>query len=108
MTQTKDEALNLALEALEWTVEQGGGPACEHEASVCFCKENNAITAIKQALAAPTVQEPVAWSPNLDHPGYEDQRVWANGKPRQQDIDYWNKNGNGITIAVAQSQIKAN
>jgi hypothetical protein len=49
----KDKALDLALEALEWTVEQGGGPACEHEASVCFCKENNAITAIKQARSAP-------------------------------------------------------
>jgi hypothetical protein len=53
--------------------------------------------------AAP-VQEPLAWSPNIDYPGYEDQRVWANGKPRQQDIDYWNKNGNGITIAVTQSK----
>ena len=58
---TKDEALKLALETLEWAVEQAGGPLCEHESggACCFCKENNAITAIKEALAQP-MQEPVA------------------------------------------------
>ncbi len=45
----RDEALKLALEALE-------GQQPENPFSV----ESKAITAIKQALAAP-VQEPVAW-----------------------------------------------
>jgi beta-phosphoglucomutase-like phosphatase (HAD superfamily) len=53
----KDEALKLALEALKevaartgarWALEQG------------YAGHWEAITAIKQALAAPTVQEPVA------------------------------------------------
>ena len=49
MTHTKDEALKLALEALEklWLLGD--------QAAVIA---NPAITAIKQALAAPTVQEP--------------------------------------------------
>lgn len=48
----KDEALKLALEALEWltSAEPGNEPPV-----------NAAITAIEQALAAP-VQEPVAWA----------------------------------------------
>jgi hypothetical protein len=49
---TKDEALDLALEALEklWLLgDQAGAIA------------NPAITAIKQALAAPTVQEPYGY-----------------------------------------------
>jgi hypothetical protein len=48
-----DEALlRQALEALQWVVEQGGGPKCEHESgnAVCFCKENAAIAAITQRL----------------------------------------------------------
>jgi len=49
---TKDEALKLALEALETT----GAKSSDQ-----WQKERKAITAIKQALAAPTVQEPVAW-----------------------------------------------
>jgi hypothetical protein len=47
---TKDKALDLALEALDGLYEPG-----EME------RVNRAITAIKQALAAPVVQEPVAW-----------------------------------------------
>ena len=56
---TKDEALKLALEALEWVVEQAGGPVCEHESggAVCFCKENKAITSIKEALAQPEQEQ---------------------------------------------------
>jgi hypothetical protein len=46
----KDEALKLALEALEWEESQTAYPSR---------MMTNAITAIKQALAAP-VQEPVA------------------------------------------------
>lgn len=46
-----DEALmRQALEALEWVVDQAGGPACEHEGSVCFCKENKAINALRARL----------------------------------------------------------
>jgi hypothetical protein len=47
MTHTKDEALKLAYEALEFDGFYG-------------TQKQRAITAIKQALAAP-VQEPVAW-----------------------------------------------
>lgn len=57
--------------------------------------------ATQQAAPEP-VGEVVAWSPALTYPGYEDQRVWANGKPRQEDIDYWQKNGNGITYAYTR------
>ena len=47
-----EAALNECKDALEWVVEQGGGPACEHEGGiVCFCKENNAINAARAALA---------------------------------------------------------
>ena len=42
-------------------------------------------------------QEPVAWSPSLTYPNYEKERVWLNGKPRQEDVEYWSENGNGIT-----------
>jgi hypothetical protein len=58
---TKDEALDLALEALEKSV-----ATCfdrySHEQVMSRPEHfiNQAITAIKQALAAP-VQEPVAW-----------------------------------------------
>jgi hypothetical protein len=57
MTHTKDEALNLALEALEtgWSPTYTGRDAKE--------MGMKAITVIKQALAAPTLQEPVAWTP---------------------------------------------
>lgn len=46
------EALQECLTAIEWCVEQGGGPACEHEGGVvCFCKENNAINSARAAIA---------------------------------------------------------
>lgn len=50
------EALQEAKAALEWCVEQGGGPACEHESGgvVCFCKENNAISSARAAIAKAT------------------------------------------------------
>lgn len=63
-----------------------------------------AAAEIRRLLAAapkPEPVEPVAWCPALTYPGYEAQRVWANGKPRQQDIDYWAKEGCGITYAYA-------
>lgn len=44
-------ALEACHGALEWVIEQGGGPACEHEAGVCFCKENNALNAARAAIA---------------------------------------------------------
>jgi hypothetical protein len=52
---SKDEALKLALEALETLVNGSGFAPAEN-----INKAQAAITAIKQALAAP-VQEPVAW-----------------------------------------------
>lgn len=49
-----NNALLVALEdtksALEWVIEQGGGPACEHDAAVCFCKENNALESARSAI----------------------------------------------------------
>jgi hypothetical protein len=72
--QMKDEALKLALEALE-----------NHEGNYKLndagCdRQDRAITAIKQALAAP-VQEPVAWR-EFDGEGgytyfaYQDNETW--------------------------------
>ena len=68
---TKDEALRMALEALEklfgipdmWTGENGGDVAVWRLGG--SYRTQQAITAIKQALAAP-VQEPVAWISNKD------------------------------------------
>jgi hypothetical protein len=52
----KDEALKLALAALEWNL-----PVIEdYGDKEQLNRQHKAITAIKQALAAP-VQEPVAW-----------------------------------------------
>ena len=51
------EAMRYALAALEWNL-----PVIEdygHKEQLN--RQRKAITAIKQALAAPTVQEPVAW-----------------------------------------------
>ena len=73
---SKDEALKLALEALEWMVanddtnegdepvERLGGQSWNEYNAYWLNGLNNsraAITAIKQALAAPTVQEPVVF-----------------------------------------------
>jgi hypothetical protein len=65
---TKDEALNLALEALElnnleWKALADSGD-CGYwnaEDQDHYKQTNEAITAIKQARSAP-VQEPVAWT----------------------------------------------
>ena len=72
MTHTKDEALKLAQEALEETLRTlddanatPGGPIADtiwysqHETLFDYLAAQ--ITAIKQALAAPTVQKPDAW-----------------------------------------------
>jgi hypothetical protein len=58
---TKDEALKLALEALCVAVEPKKGKvyAREFEPIDCFAMHEQAITAIKEALAQP-VQEPIA------------------------------------------------
>lgn len=54
------EALQEAKAALEWCVEQGGGPTCEHESGgvVCFCKENKAISSARAAIAKATGGQP--------------------------------------------------
>jgi hypothetical protein len=90
-----DETLKLAMEALNTTESDCGSRAWE--------REQEAITAIKQALAAPTVQEPVAQSliKALTHaveiaeakrPGTWDDllqyRVLLNTPPAQRQWDY--------------------
>jgi hypothetical protein len=60
------EALKLALEALEKFVDAIYVNSQQEAEAVC--KANDAITAIKQARAAP-VQEPVAWRYDLKHAG---------------------------------------
>lgn len=66
---TLHKAAQAALDALEYVVEQGGGPTCEHEAGVCFCKENTAINDLREALAQepaqPAVQEPNMHTRNI-------------------------------------------
>ena len=59
---TKDEALKMALEALCVAVEPKKGKvyAREFEPIDCFAMHEQAITAIKEALAQPE-QEPVAY-----------------------------------------------
>lgn len=47
-------ALEECLSALNFIVEQGGGPHCEHEGGTCFCKENNAISSALDAIAKAT------------------------------------------------------
>lgn len=53
------EALKEAKAALEWCVEQGGGPVCEHESGgvVCFCKENKAINSADSAITKAEASE---------------------------------------------------
>ena len=57
---TKDEALKLALDALEGFI-----PYLPLKDEAQCNRYDKAITAIKQALAAP-VQEPVGWMSNKD------------------------------------------
>jgi hypothetical protein len=87
--QMKDEALKLALEALETelAVDMTNG-AEVGEAAELMCE---AITAIKQALAAPVQQKPVAWmkegwgpdcGPYIefyrdDEMGWRDRKEWT-------------------------------
>jgi hypothetical protein len=97
---TKDEALKLALEALEWC--QGGEP----------CGTAAAIAAVKEALAAPTsadyamgyaegfndgckpapVQEPVAWR-RREVGGCWQYFGWEEAGMTYQCVERWNKNG---------------
>lgn len=76
---TDKEALNLALEALEGAKIIGGQR-----------KADEAITAIKEALAAP-VQEPVAWAWRAYDPDEGHNGKWKSWKlsdyepPRQPD-----------------------
>lgn len=47
-----ERVLAQARGALEWSIDQGGGPICEHDSggAACFCKENDALSAINEAL----------------------------------------------------------
>jgi hypothetical protein len=76
---TKDEALKLALEALECLKRDFDADQFEWEIS------DVAITAIKQALAAP-VQEPVAWV--------------CYGAPGKRDIDFEEADINELPIGT--------
>jgi hypothetical protein len=78
MTHAKDEALKLALEALDNLLYWDNGKPEYDEA-------REAITTIKQALAAP-VQEPVAWREHVE----QRIRTW-----RQRTI---NKSGDMLAI----------
>lgn len=51
-------ALAVCKSALAWAIEQGGGPTCEHEASVCFCRENEAVNTARAALALVKGEKP--------------------------------------------------
>ena len=61
------KAAQQALEALEWAVDQGGGPTCEHEAGVCFCKENDAINTLRTAIQQAEAQQPATGEPSPTH-----------------------------------------
>jgi hypothetical protein len=58
MTHTKDEALKLALEALEGLKSIPGGRHELHELNAIHRKHDRAIITIKQALAAPVQKRP--------------------------------------------------
>ena len=92
MTDKTKEVLRLALEALEWSVEQGGGPECEHESggAVCFCKENKAITAIQSALAEPEMT-PAFRSSHAYTVGFQDGKAQALAEQpaQQQEPSVW-------------------
>ena len=72
---TKDEALKLALEALEeaadaidsWGSYASGYFQVKHDLEGDISKAKSAITAIREALAQPE-QEPVAWVGSLKDP----------------------------------------
>lgn len=60
------------------------------------------------AAGAP-VERPVrpqAWSPALTYRNYEQQRVWANGQPRPEDIAYWKAQGLGVTLAYTAEDVR--
>jgi len=49
---------------------------------------------------------PQAWSPALTYPNYEQQRVWANGEPRPEDVAYWTAQGLGVTLAYTAEDVR--
>ena len=67
---TDKEAMKLALDALNSMKET----LAEHEEPTTF-NEDEAITAIKERLAQPTEQEPVAW---IEHHKGGDNLEWDN------------------------------
>ena len=85
----KDKALKLALEAVEWIAKQRTGGMIQ-------CKATEAITAIRQALAAP-VQEPVAWNKPTD----------AMVEAATNEYDEWSKDNQGTTECIRAMLVKA-
>jgi hypothetical protein len=76
MTHTKDEALKLALEALEES-------ETNNDTMEFWDRKTKAITTIKQALAAPTMQEPVG---RVCFEG--DEVVWTDEPPESGTLLY--------------------
>ena len=94
---TKDETLDLALEALVLYQAAGFGNSTDfnkqHEA---FYKAQTAIIAIKQARSAPA-QEPLAWIDMREWPPIR----WRDGMLRK-DVDQFDGQGLYITPPAAQ------
>jgi hypothetical protein len=90
----KDEALKLALEALESCDQVYGSEGSYQYFSQA--KVDKAITAIKQALAAP-VQEPVAWGKPTD------EMVQA----ATDEYDEWAVDNKGTTECIRAMLVKA-
>ena len=117
---TKDEALKLALEALCVAVEPKKGKvyAREFEPIDCFAMHEQAITAIKEALAQPE-QEPVAWwndtgthidlnvsgrgTPLYTHPL---QRTWVGLTPKEKHEIRYSHMTSAEFIEVIEAKLK--
>jgi len=87
---TKDKALKLALEALTNAIAVRNG---EGGTKLVSPLEENAITAIKEALAQPA-QEPVAWAVS---PRYEDSDGYFDFTDSKDTAEILQKRGWAIT-----------
>lgn len=53
--------------------------------------------------------KPCAWSPALTRlgPDYTGQRVWADGEPSARDLAFWQSEGESVTLAYHEKDVKA-
>lgn len=53
--------------------------------------------------------KPCAWSPTLTRlgPAYADERVWADGEPSARDLYFWQSEGESVTLAYHEKDVKA-